>query len=110
VTGGAITGGACGDALTGSGGAGRDRAVGEEQPIARATASRERIARSLRDVDAEAYAAHKGPEVAAKALALELKNGFRWTRELAALIRGHQKERIDFVPRLTALLARLGQG
>lgn len=53
---------------------------------------------------------NKGPEVAAKALALELKNGFRWTLELAALIRGHQKERIDFVPRLTALLARLGQG
>jgi hypothetical protein len=43
-------------------------------------------------------------------LALELKNGFRWTLELAALIRGHQKERIDFVPRLAALLARLGQG
>lgn len=52
----------------------------------------------------------KDPEMAAKALAFELNNGFRWTKELAELIRAYRADHVDYVPRLVALLAQLGQG
>jgi hypothetical protein len=52
----------------------------------------------------------RGAEMGAKALAFELNNGFRWTKEIGALIRAYRADHVDYVPRLVALLAQLGQG
>ncbi len=57
------------------------------------------------------YFADKGGDAAtAILLDRELGLGFNWTAELAELIRAYRQDHVDYVPRLVALLARLGQG
>lgn len=56
------------------------------------------------------YVADKrGEAAAAQLLDREIALGFRWTAEIAALVRAQRADHGEYVPRLAALLAELGQ-
>lgn len=55
------------------------------------------------------FADKRGDAGAAQLLAFELKNSFRWTKDIALLIRAYQADHVDYVPRLAKLLTELGQ-
>jgi hypothetical protein len=55
------------------------------------------------------FADKRGEPATALLLDRELGLGFDWTAEISGLIRAYRADHVDYVPRLAALLAQLGQ-
>lgn len=55
------------------------------------------------------FADKRGEAAAAALLDRERGLGFRWTAELAGLVRAYRADRVDYIPRLAALLEELGK-
>lgn len=55
------------------------------------------------------FSEKRGEAAAAALLERERGLGFRWTAEIADLVRAYRADHVDYVPRLAALLVRLGE-